>query len=374
MLFTEISDRGGIEVFSKYFLNAILQSTKNADMTILILNNISPPVVDISYAKKNNNLRFFCCGSKVKIFKKVKFVALLFWNIIFHRPRIIISNHINLLKLCGIIYPILRVNYGVITYGIEVWNLNFLKRIVLKNAKYIASFSKYTSSKISNQVETKGKIFLFPPCVDKGKFFPQKRDIKLVQKYNLNGNKVMLTVARLVKKEGYKGYDLVIKALPKVTKKIPNIKYLLIGEGDDLYRIKNLVNKLGLENKVIFCGFVPNKKLINYYNSCDVFIMPSKGEGFGIVFLEALACGKPVICGNKDGSRDAVLDGKLGILVDPDNIDQIAEAIMNVLQGNVPNHLLDPKYLRKTVLEHYGFDKFIERVKDLIKKLESCRS
>jgi glycosyltransferase involved in cell wall biosynthesis len=95
--------------------------------------------------------------------------------------------------------------------------------------------------------------------------------------------------------------------------------------------------------------------------------MPSKGEGFGIVFLEALACGKPVIAGNKDGSRDALLDGELGILVDPDNIDEIAETIVKVLKKDVPEKLLDGKYLRKRVLEVYGFDKFKERVRDLLR-------
>lgn len=94
--------------------------------------------------------------------------------------------------------------------------------------------------------------------------------------------------------------------------------------------------------------------------------MPSKFESFGFVFLEALACGKPVICGDKDGSVDALLDGELGILVNPDNIDQIAEAIIRVLSRKVPERLLDGNYLRERVIEEYGVERLKERVEQII--------
>jgi glycosyltransferase involved in cell wall biosynthesis len=109
--------------------------------------------------------------------------------------------------------------------------------------------------------------------------------------------------------------------------------------------------------------------MVDYYNLCDAFVMQSKKEGFGIVFLEALASGKPVIAGNKEGSCDALLNGEVGILVDPDNVDEVAKAIINVLRGNVPDYLLDPQYLRETVLEHYGFDRFCQKVKELFHRI-----
>jgi glycosyltransferase involved in cell wall biosynthesis len=117
---------------------------------------------------------------------------------------------------------------------------------------------------------------------------------------------------------------------------------------------------------VILTGFIPDDELVFYYNLCDCFVMPSKCEGFGMVFLEALACGKPVIAGNKDGSVDAVLDGELGVLVDPDNKDQIKDAIVDILKREVPENLLDGEYLRKRVTQAYGFDKFKERLKGII--------
>jgi glycosyltransferase involved in cell wall biosynthesis len=100
--------------------------------------------------------------------------------------------------------------------------------------------------------------------------------------------------------------------------------------------------------------------------------MPSKQEGFGIVFLEALACGKPVIAGNRDGSKEALLDGKLGVLVDPDNINEIAEAIINILLKNAPTQFLNADYLRDMVINNFGFEKFSKKVKELFENYFLC--
>lgn len=107
-------------------------------------------------------------------------------------------------------------------------------------------------------------------------------------------------------------------------------------------------------------GFIPDHELEDHYNLCDVFAMPSKGEGFGIVFLEAMACGKPVLAGNKDGSVDAVLNGELGVLVDPDDVAQITEALRLVLTGRHPLAILrQPAEIRRRVIEAYGYPQFV---------------
>ena len=144
---------------------------------------------------------------------------------------------------------------------------------------------------------------------------------------------------------------------------------LVGGSGDDVERIKDLIRNYHLEGKVILAGYIPDEKVVDYYNLCDVFVMPSKGEGFGIVFLEALACGKPVIAGNKDGSIDAVLGGDVGILIDPDNLSAIKQAIINVLKRNCEPRLLDKGYLRKRILNEFGFQKFKERLTTVLSKI-----
>ena len=166
----------------------------------------------------------------------------------------------------------------------------------------------------------------------------------------------------------YKGYDKVIETLPEVIKEIPNIKYLMVGKGDseETERINTLINELRLEDYVYMLGYVPNDQLVHYYLLCDLFILPSKGEGFGIVFLEALICGKPVIAGNKDGSSDTLLNGKLGLLIDPDDHSEIEQAILNIFDKKVNPDILDPEYLIRTVRENYGYSIYKNRLKQLI--------
>jgi glycosyltransferase involved in cell wall biosynthesis len=143
---------------------------------------------------------------------------------------------------------------------------------------------------------------------------------------------------------------------------------LLVGTGPDRARVEKLATDIGVRNAVIFAGFVSNDELCEHYNLCDLFAMPSKGEGFGIVYLEALACGKPVLAGDKDGSRDALNDGELGILVDPDDIEQIAAETICVLkrEHSHPN-LFRPEFLRERVTELFGFETFKQTVAERLK-------
>jgi glycosyltransferase involved in cell wall biosynthesis len=277
-----------------------------------------------------------------------------------------------------IINRIFKIPYFTFAYGVDVWNLNGLKLIGLKHSQGIVTISKYTKGVILEQLKnySDDRIFMLYPTIVPERFKPGPKPEYLMKRWNINkDDKIILTVARLSKSEQYKGYDKVIIALSHLlnfpTSQLPNFKYILVGSGDDLPRIKSLIRELHLEDYVILPGFVSDDELPDYYNLCDVFVMPSKKEGFGIVFLEALAYGKPVIAGNKDGSRDALLDGKLGILIDPDNVDELAEAIINVLEGKVEPRLLDPDYLKVTVLEHFGFDKFSKRVEEILQSTSS---
>lgn len=149
----------------------------------------------------------------------------------------------------------------------------------------------------------------------------------------------------------YKGYDQMLHALVKVRLCVPDVHFILAGKGDDIPRIKALVAKLNLQDCVTIAGFVPDEELCAHYNLCDVFALPSKGEGFGIVYLEALACGKPVLAGNQDGSIDPLAEGKLGCLVDPDNVEEIAYNLIKILQGDCSNPVIyQPKYLQQKLL------------------------
>jgi glycosyltransferase involved in cell wall biosynthesis len=191
---------------------------------------------------------------------------------------------------------------------------------------------------------------------------------RLLRKYGLKPQTpVILTVGRLESSERYKGYDQIIKALPAIRREAPDARYMLVGKGADRPRIERLIAEVGVQEAVILAGFVPDDELAEYYNLCDIFAMPSRGEGFGIVYLEALACGKPVLAGNKDGSRDAIWDGELGLLVDPDDTAKIATEIIRVLRREHSHpKIFHPELLRKGVIELFGFEAFKRSVADLL--------
>ena len=194
------------------------------------------------------------------------------------------------------------------------------------------------------------------------KFEPALKPHFLLKRYQLRSDQpVILTVARLASVEQYKGYDQVLRALPAVKHAFPDVRYILGGRGSDRGRVIRLIRELGLTDAVILAGYIPDHELCAFYNLCDVFAMPSKAQGFDTVFLEALACGKPVIAGNKDGSVDAVVNGKLGVLVDPDNVAEIAEALVLILTKRHPLGILqDPQRLRAEVIAAYGYARFVE--------------
>jgi glycosyltransferase involved in cell wall biosynthesis len=179
---------------------------------------------------------------------------------------------------------------------------------------------------------------------------------------------ILLTVSRLASFDRYKGYDQILKALPEIRRQIPTIHYILVGKGDDRPRIEQLINQLNLQDCVTLAGFVPDAEICDHYNLCDVFAMPSKGEGFGIVYLEALACGKPTVGGNRDGAIDALCHGELGALVDPDDVAAIAKTLVQILQGTYPNPLLyQPELLRQKVIDFFSVERFNQTLNDLIK-------
>jgi phosphatidylinositol alpha-1,6-mannosyltransferase len=190
------------------------------------------------------------------------------------------------------------------------------------------------------------------------------------RKYKLQGTeKIIFTLCRISAKEKEKGYEKVIRSLPGLLKTHPSIKYIIAGKEEDATerkRLGNLIHELQLDSHVIVTGYLTDEEVALHYALCDVFILPSTKEGFGIVFLEALAWGKPVIAGNADGSREALLNGELGMLVNPADENQIQAALATVLDGKAPENYLNRDYLQTTVQENFGFEAYEERVKEIL--------
>jgi len=205
----------------------------------------------------------------------------------------------------------------------------------LKEASRVVTISEFTKQQVVKLGIPSERVPLVPPAVETDTFYPDPdAGLAVRQRYGLVGKKVLLTVGRLVAR---KGHDKVIEALPAILRQVSDVTYLVTSDGPERERLEELVQGLGLERHVIFAGSVPQSELLSYYNAADVFIMASRQigsdvEGFGIVFLEANACGVPVIGGRSGGVVDAVSDGESGFLVDPNDPADIAQQAVTLLQ------------------------------------------
>lgn len=240
---------------------------------------------------------------------------------------------------------LLGVKYSVSVYGSETvrfgkhWLTAWLMRKVIQEAEELITNSECTSREFEQWGIRREKIVKIVPGVDTTLFCPQKKPLNLVEKHGLHGKQVVLTVGRLDER---KGHDMVMRAVRLLAERLPQLMYVIVGKGREEQRLKDLAKNLDIGERIIFTGFVTDETLPDYYRLCDVFALPNREtegneqlrgdyEGFGIVFLEAGACGKPVIAGKSGGSCEAVVDGVTGLMVDPKSEREIALAIERIL-------------------------------------------
>lgn len=210
------------------------------------------------------------------------------------------------------------------------------RRASLAAADGVVAVSRFTREALTQAFGVPAaKIELVSNGVDLVRFQPRPRQAALVARYGLQGKPVLLTVGRLYAR---KGMDRVIESLPRVRRQIGDVRYLIVGEGSYRAELEALVARHGLGGHVVFAGAVPDYELAAHYGLGDVFIMANREmpdgetEGFGLVFLEANACGLPAIAGRAGGSVDAVTDRLNGLVVDGDDTAAIAEAIISLFQ------------------------------------------
>lgn len=361
--------KGGIQVYSTFLLQALQDIYPEANYDVFLK-------YDKHNLREQQNLQFLTStkfhyfGDSPRLLQTILFATKIIILAILQRPTVVISTHVNYATACYIIKLLTGIPYWVVAHGLEVWDIeNNVTKLALQKADKIISVSNYTRQRLLEYKNiNSAKIVLLPNTFDANQFKINPKPSYLLERYSLTDEQpVILTVTRMGRMAKYKGYDQILHALLKVQLHVPNVHFILVGKGDDIPRIKALVTSLNLQDCVTIAGFVPDEELCAYYNLCDVFALPSKGEGFGIVYLEALACGKPVLAGNQDGSIDPLADGKLGCLVDPDNVEEIADNLIQILQGDCFNPVVyQPEYLQQKTIEAFDFSQFRASVAKLV--------
>lgn len=270
--------------------------------------------------------------------------------------------------------------YITYTYAMELLNKSLMTTLVLHQADRVIVISEYTQSLVTNFGIPISRITNINP----GTNLKVKRDLDVsgVKKScGLTGKKILLSVSRL--EELYKGYDYVIKSLPLIKAKVPETHHVIVGEGWLKPYYQKLAENMGVIDDISFVGRVPDKELRKWYEICDVFVMVSRdstidggAEGFGIVYLEANAYGKPVVGGRAGGVPDAIIDNVTGLLVNPENEVEIAEAIVRLLTNPELAKKLGEQG-RERILQDLTWSKVGEKVEKVLlstikEKIVSC--
>lgn len=357
------SDTGGIQAFNRNFLRACHDIALDQNIHFC------------SYSfkdRKEDLVAFDNIRKKTAEGSKIKFVVRAFLQSC--GANKILLAHFNLVFPLAILLRLFspRSELIVIAHGVEAWDsLSLFKRFALRCCDRVLAVSNFTKDKL---IATHGlhpdKITIFPNTLDPE--FRKQSNRRIGSAFENQGarlsDKIIFTLCRLSIKEKRKGYETIIRLLPTLLQTHPTAHYILAGKEEDnteKKRLVALVKKLNLEKYVTINGYLSNEEVTGYYAACDVFVMPSTKEGFGIVFLEALAFGKPVIAGNSDGSTDALQDGRLGILVNPANETEILKALGNVLSRSPKKRLADAHFLMTEAEKAFGFNSFRERTKTL---------
>lgn len=342
---------GGIALFNRDLLTALCAHPDCAEVVAiprLMPNSSEPQPAKLTYVTSG-------LDSKVEYVKTVL-------QTVQKDPAfdLIVCGHINLIPIAMMLRAWLKVPVLLEIYGIDAWQptRSKLTNVLVRKIDVFISISEITRDHFlawSKLPAEKG--FLLPNAIHAEQYSPGPKSPELLKCYDLEGKIVLLTLGRLSSEEQYKGFDEVMEALPEIAQLVPNIAYLIIGKGDDQKRLEEKSHALGVADRVVFTGYIREDEKADHLRLADAYVMPSQGEGFGFVFLEALACGIPCIGSTLDGSREALRNGQLGLLVDPNSPDQIKHAILKTLsieKGIPPG------------LDYFAFTNFSSRLHQII--------
>ncbi|MFQ5706404.1 MAG: glycosyltransferase family 4 protein [bacterium] len=332
---------------STYFYQ--LCKRASSDGLILLVPRQSGATVAADFPAKI--IRRWCPVGESRVAKYVKTFLNIFWTVVAvkrHPIGKILCGQILSNGLAGLLCKRwFGLPFVVFVYGSETLRLGSgrlgrrLLQTITAQAEQVVVNSEFTRREYLHFGVAKSKLVKISPGVDVEIFKPGDKNKALLRRLHLNGEKILLSVSRLDER---KGHRQVLHSLKQWSGQPTRVKYLVVGTGREEGRLKDLVRDLDLQETVVFTGPVPDQELAQYYRLCDIFVLPNcethqdprlRGdyEGFGIVFLEAAACGKPVIAGLSGGVEDAVVHNQTGLLVEPQNTRELTAAIERLVEN-----------------------------------------
>ena len=347
---------GGLQMYGKLLIKACSELSAAAETRpqILILRD-APADVDDRYLHGVKPLVFR--GSRLRFALAAIRTARKF------RPSLLIAAHVNLgplVFLLRLLSP--RKTTWFVTYGVDVWRkLPWYRRFALRSADRVIAISEYTRSAGARANGLDPRRIEIVPCAIDPLWTEQHESVAAVAPVR---NKTLLTVARLARSEADKGIDTVLRAVAKVRTQVPDVRYVIAGEGDDRLRLMDLSRDLGIATNVEFRGYISSDELARAYRDCALFVMPSRKEGFGIVYLEAAFFGKPSVAANEGGAPEVVI-AETGRTVRFGDVEGLANVLTELLTH--PDQLANMgAHARKRARETFSYPKFRDRLQALM--------
>ncbi|HBB86430.1 MAG TPA: hypothetical protein DC047_02310 [Blastocatellia bacterium] len=357
-LFPSLLQTGGIQRVSQHVATVLNEIALSRGCSCHLLSLNDPPG-EGRMESRDLNLKILGFGRDKKQFSLAALSLV-------KKDNLVYIGHPNLAPI-GLLLKFLRpsIRYVVTAHGADVWEpLSGLRRWGLRSATVVTAPSNFTASTI---VEVQGldssRVSVLPWAIE-----PKLRNSNGSARpaaAKLSTGQMLLTVGRMDAAERLKGVEEVLRALPFVLTHFPNTRYVIIGDGSDRPRLQRLADDLSLGNHVDFVGRVSDEDLAAYYEACNIFVMPSRQEGFGLVFLEAMAFGKPVIGGNHGGTPDIVKNDVNGFLVQHGDVKTLGLRVTRLLGDEGLRNKMGEAG-RQFVAENYTFDIFRNKFMGLL--------
>ncbi len=359
LLSPELFSIGGLQRYDRHLIAALDQyvAKQEGSLSVLCLNDSPPPFPHPELGQLAATQ--FCFLGRNRFAFIAGFVSRL------HDADVIVYGLLGFTLMVALQKLLKPSSHNLlILYGIEVWHRRSRWHAWAANQmEQFISVSQYTLTRFRKAYgildERPGHVVPNPLSAE---WLSQAEAQPLAQ---VGAPPRLLSVARLSSTEQPKGIDTVIRALPDLLRQFPDLVYVIVGDGPDRARLQALADQLGVRGSVCFRGFVPEEELRQEFARCWLYVMPSAKEGFGFVFIEAMAYGKPVVAARATAIPEVVEHGRTGLLVEPGNAPQLAEAIAELLRDGVLRQQMGAAG-RETVRQRYTFDAFCNQVASVL--------
>jgi len=367
-------DKGGISRYSRYQISA-LREIYGKD-SIRVISFLGP---DKHSFEKPVEVAWH--GTNPGIIDRIKLIYQIVLHVLTWRPNIVHTALVNYSGVSHFLAKLIGAKSVLNIYGLEVWSkMRKTADYGMRNSDYVISDCHSTADYAENhRMRSANSIEVIWDCADLKHFRPSPENWdSLRERLGLpdrNQHFITVTLGRISKNAAYKGYDRLIKVFSEVHKSFPNSRLILVGRGDLVEDLKYLVQSLSIESQVMFTGGVTDEDLPAILSYAHLFSMVTEsgedmGEGIPLTPIEAMACGTPIIVGNQDGSREAIIDAINGYCIDPNDLDLHQKIIESLIKNPIELEK-KAKGALKIAEDHFSYQAFKKKHGDFYAKIEN---